>query len=164
MARCGLQRPFLLYTGLADPRKNLERLIAAFALLPEELRTTYQLAIVGKVHEEDRERLLSLGQKHGLDNADVVCVGYVPDDDMRLLYNACALFVLPSLHEGFGLPLLEAMACGAPVIGSNCTSIPEIINREDALFDPAATAGHRQAYGGSAIESRIASEPEDMGS
>ena len=54
MARCGLQRPFLLYAGLADPHKNLEGLIVAFALLPDELRTTYQLAIVGKVHEEER--------------------------------------------------------------------------------------------------------------
>ena len=66
----------------------------------------------------------------------MVCLGYVPDEDLRLLYASCSAFVFPSFHEGFGLPVLEAMACGAPVIGSNCTSIPEIINRKDALFDP----------------------------
>ena len=66
----------------------------------------------------------------------MVCLDHVPDEDLRLLYSNCSVFVFPSLHEGFGLPILEAMICGAPVIGSNCTSIPEIIDRSDALFDP----------------------------
>ena len=136
MKRCGLRGPFVLYTGGSDPRKNLEGLIAAFALLPRDLRSTYQLALVGKFDERQRLRLASLGHKLGLVNDEVVYLGYTSDEDLRLLYSACALFVLPSLHEGFGLPVLEAMACGSPVIGSNCTSIPEIINRDDALFDP----------------------------
>ncbi len=136
MKRCGLRGPFVLYTGGSDPRKNLEGLIAAFALLPRDLRSAYQLALVGKFDERQRLRLASLGHKLGLVNDEVVYVGYTSDEDLRLLYSACALFVLPSLHEGFGLPVLEAMACGSPVIGSNCTSIPEIINRDDALFDP----------------------------
>jgi len=136
MERCGLQRPFVLYTGGTDPRKNLEGLIAAFALLPRDLRAKYQLALAGKLDDGQRLRLLSLGHRQGLLNNEVVCVGYVSDEDLRQLYSSCALFVLPSLHEGFGLPALEAMACGAPSIGSNCASIPEIINREDALFDP----------------------------
>ncbi len=136
MARCGLRRPFVLYTGGADPRKNMEGLIAAFGLLPKDFRSAYQLAIVCRMPEQEQVRLISLGQEKGLVNDELVCVGYVSDEDLRLLYNTCAAFVFPSLYEGFGLPVLEAMACGAPVLGSNRSSVPEIINREDALFDP----------------------------
>ena len=68
----------------------------------------------------------------------MVVVDYVTDDDLVALYNLCKLFVLPSLHEGFGLPALEAMACGAAVIGSNTTSIAEVIGRNDAMFDPSS--------------------------
>jgi glycosyltransferase involved in cell wall biosynthesis len=133
--RYQLTRPFVLYVGGADPRKNLERLITAFGLLPKDLQSTYQLGIAGKFPDEQKLELLSKIRKAGLRD-EVVFIGYAPDTDLQLLYSSCALFVLPSLHEGFGLPVLEAMACGAPVIGSNCTSIPEIIDREDALFDP----------------------------
>lgn len=66
----------------------------------------------------------------------VLSSGYVSDEDLIGLYSSCHLFVFPSLHEGFGLPALEAMACGAAVIGSEATSIPEVIGREDALFNP----------------------------
>jgi Glycosyltransferase len=75
-------------------------------------------------------------EKAGLTKNDVIITGYVPDDELIAMYNLCELFIFPSLHEGFGLPVLEAMSCGAPVIGSNTTSIPEVIGREDALFDP----------------------------
>jgi glycosyltransferase involved in cell wall biosynthesis len=134
-SRYGLHRPFVLYTGAVDPHKNVEGLIAAFALLPEHLRRSHQLAIAGKLRDQDRKRLVSLAKQHGV-GADFFRLGYVPDADLRLLYGLCAVFVLPSVHEGFGLPVLEAMACGAPVIASNRASIPEIVNREDALFDP----------------------------
>jgi glycosyltransferase involved in cell wall biosynthesis len=135
-ARHRLRLPFVLYTGGDDSRKNLEGLIEAFALLPSEMRAAYQLAIVCKLSEGTRGRLAGLAEKLTLDPKSVVFAGYVPDEDLRLLYAKCSLFVFPSLHEGFGLPILEAMACGAPVIGSNCTSIPEVIDRRDALFDP----------------------------
>jgi glycosyltransferase involved in cell wall biosynthesis len=136
MDRYGLTRRFVLYVGGADPRKNLGGLITAFGLLPKEVRAGHQLGIAGKFPKAEQRQLLSTIRKTGLGENDVVFLGYVPDEDLRLLYNSCALSVLPSLHEGFGLPVLEAMGCGAPVIGSNCTSIPEIIDREDALFDP----------------------------
>ena len=71
-----------------------------------------------------------------LDSDELVLTDYLPDGELVTLYAVAKLFVYPSLHEGFGLPLLEAMACGAPVIGSDCTSIPEVIGRNDALFDP----------------------------
>jgi glycosyltransferase involved in cell wall biosynthesis len=73
------------------------------------LRTTYQLGIVGKFPEEQKLQLLSKIRKAGLRD-HVVFIGYAPDEDLQLLYNSCALFVLPSLHKGFGLPVLEAMA------------------------------------------------------
>lgn len=134
--RYSLRRPFVLYTSAMDPHKNVEGLIAAFALLPTDLRAAHQLALIGKLQEDSRTRLEEAAKKHGLGDDEVVYLGYVPDEDLRLLYATCSVFVFPSLHEGFGLPVLEAMACGAPVIGSNCTSVPEIINREDALFNP----------------------------
>jgi glycosyltransferase involved in cell wall biosynthesis len=135
-ARYRLRPPFVLYTGGDDTRKNLEGMVEAFALLPSEVRAVYQLAIVCQLSKGTHRRLTDLAEKLTLDPRSIVYPGYVPDADLRLLYANCFLFVFPSLHEGFGLPVLEAMACGAPVIGSNCTSIPEIIDRQDALFDP----------------------------
>jgi len=139
LRRYGLTRPYIMYTGGIDYRKNIEGLIEAYAQLPGELRRQYQLAIVCSVHEPDRLRLQRLAAKLKLADDDLVLTGFVSDDDLVSLYNCTALFVFPSLHEGFGLPALEAMACGAPVIGSNTSSIPEVIGRADALFDPSDT-------------------------
>lgn len=134
--RYGLTRPFLMYTGGIDFRKNIEGLIEAFARLPAALRKAHQLAIVCNVGEADRERLVALAARCGLARDALVLTGYVPDGDLVGLYNLATAFVFPSLHEGFGLPALEAMACGTPVIGSDASSIPEVIGRADALFDP----------------------------
>lgn len=134
--RYGLTKAFVMYTGGIDYRKNIEGLIDAFARLPPLTRTRYQLAIVCKISEAERQKLQALAQRLGLGRQDVVCTGFVDDDDLVALYNCTALFIFPSLHEGFGLPALEAMACGAAVIGSNRSSIPEVIGRADALFDP----------------------------
>jgi len=138
LARYGLSRPFIMYTGGIDYRKNIEGLVEAYARLPVTLRKQYQLAVVCSIQNPDRFRLERLAAKFGLATDDLVLPGFVPDDDLVSLYNCTALFVFPSLHEGFGLPALEAMACGAPVIGSNTSSIPEVIGRPDALFDPAS--------------------------
>lgn len=138
--RYHLLRPFVMYTGGIDLRKNIEALICSFAALPGALRQQYQLAIVCSVQAHDRERLLKLAQQSGLAKDDVVLTGFVPDEDLPLLYYACALFVFPSWHEGFGLPALEAMACGAPVIAANTSSLPEVVGRADALFDPRSEA------------------------
>lgn len=135
-AKFGIQRPFVMYTGGIDPRKNIEGLINAFAKLPSSLRSAYQLAIVCKISDTDLRRLQALAGSAGLQQGDVVFTDYVSDDELLRLYNLCTLFVFPSLHEGFGLPALEAMACGVAVIGSNVSSIPEVIGRADALFKP----------------------------
>lgn len=134
--RHGLTRPFLMYTGGIDHRKNIEGLIDAFARLPLPTRQAHQLAIVCNVSAADRKRLGNYATAAGLARDALVLTGYVPDSDLIALYNLATAFVFPSLHEGFGLPALEAMSCGTPVIGSDASSIPEVIGRADALFDP----------------------------
>lgn len=132
----GLTRPFIMYSGATDERKNHLRLIKAFSQLPSGLRGQYQLAIVGGLPNDHRAKFEEYIKLCGLTLADVIITGRVTDEQMLRLYNICSLFVFPSWHEGFGLPALEAMSCGAPVIGSQTTSLPEVIGRQDALFNP----------------------------
>lgn len=135
LQRYGLVRPFVMYTAATDPRKNLGQLFAAYAKLPARLRREYQLLIVCP---GDHVQITSLMQaaRELLDEAEVVIASRVPDEDLIALYNLCTTFCFPSLHEGFGLPALEAMQCGAATIGANTSSVPEVIGRPDALFDP----------------------------
>lgn len=135
LSRYGISLPYVMYNGALESRKNLDRLLQAFALLPPALRNAHKMVFVGKVSDLDRERLELLAKSLGIDE-QLILTGYVSDDDLAALFTHCALFIFPSLHEGFGLPALEAMACGAATIGSNVTSIPEVIGRADALFDP----------------------------
>ena len=137
--RFGIQRSFLMFTSVFEPRKNFEGLIKAFGLLPIALRKEYQLVLVCNLSNEQRKVLRNVAAKAGLDQDDLVLPGYVSDEELLILYSSCHLFVFPSFHEGFGLPALEAMSCGAATIGSSTSSIPEVIGREDALFDPAST-------------------------
>ncbi len=132
----GFTRPCLLYTGGIDHRKNIDRLIEAFAALPPEVRDAHQLGIVCRVEPAEKARLMALAHTSGLPDDGLILTGFVPDDMLVALYRHCAAFVFPSLYEGFGLPVLEAMRCGAAVIGANASSTPEVIGREDALFDP----------------------------
>lgn len=127
--------PYVLYNGALESRKNLERLIQAFSLLPLELRNQYQLVFAGKGADVEQQKLLKLASKYGISDS-LILTGYISDAELIALFSYCEVFVFPSVHEGFGLPALEAMACGAPTIGSCVTSIPEVIGREDALFDP----------------------------
>jgi len=135
-SRLRLSRKLVMYSGATDERKNHLRLIEAWARLPETVRRQHQLVIVGKLPDAHFNAFADQARRFGLAEQDVVITGRVSDDDLLKLYNLCTLFVFPSLHEGFGLPVLEAMSCGAAVIASNITSPPEIIGREEALFDP----------------------------
>jgi glycosyltransferase involved in cell wall biosynthesis len=135
-ARYGIKRKFLMHSSAFDERKNFEGLVKAFGLLPNPLRKNFQLVLVCGLNETERNALTCIASEAGLNPDDLVLTGFVTDSDLIALYSECYLFVFPSFSEGFGLPALEAMSCGAPVIGSNTTSIPEVIGREDALFDP----------------------------
>ncbi|MGA7440026.1 MAG: glycosyltransferase [Luteibacter sp.] len=132
----GITRPYVMYTGGLDERKNIRTLLIAFAQLPDEVRRAHQLVLVGKAAPRELESLRGTARRAGLDEDELVVTGYVDDDTLVALYNLCKVFVFPSLHEGFGLPPLEAMACGRAVIASSATSVPEVIGRADAMFDP----------------------------
>ncbi|NIT03492.1 glycosyltransferase [Candidatus Saccharibacteria bacterium] len=122
----GIERPFVLYLGTLDPRKNVAALVRAYAALRDQGR--YQLVLAGKVGWMHEKRVygevFEVVGKLGLKD-DVVFTGYVPDEDRPKLLSACEVFVFPSLFEGFGMPVVEAQACGAPVVTSNVTSLPE---------------------------------------
>jgi glycosyltransferase involved in cell wall biosynthesis/predicted SAM-dependent methyltransferase len=136
LERFGITSSFILYSGGADARKNLHRLIRAYARLPKPLRDTHQLMMAGKIPDSEVTKLRRTAKSAGIGASHMLFTGYVTDEELARLYNLCTVSVLPSCHEGFGLPALEAMSCGAAVIGANTTSVPEVIGRQDALFDP----------------------------
>jgi glycosyltransferase involved in cell wall biosynthesis len=136
--RYGIDRDFVLSVGNLQPRKNVRGLVEAYAQMPAGLRSRYKLVIVGQAlwHHSDIYQAVA---DRGL-LADVIFTGYVPERDLVLLYNAASLFAYPSRYEGFGLPVLEAMACGTPVVTSCVSSLPEIAGDAALLVDPADVA------------------------
>ncbi|MBD8472769.1 glycosyltransferase family 4 protein [Pseudomonas sp. CFBP 8770] len=132
----GLRERFVLYSGGADERKNLASLIKAFASIKADVGTT-QLVFAGKMPQFHVDTYTALAKAQGLSPSDLIFTGYITDYDLVALYGLCRLYVFPSRHEGFGLPPLEAMKCGAAVIGSNTSSVPEVIGWDEAMFDPA---------------------------
>ncbi len=141
--KLGISKPFVMYSGGSDERKNLSRLIEAYAQLPKKTRAAHQLVFAGKMEEYRLKEYRLTAKKSKLSPDELIFTGYIEDSEILTLYNTCALFVFPSLHEGFGLPPLEAMACGAPVIGSCATSLPEVIGLKEALFDPTSVRAIR---------------------
>jgi len=133
--RYGLKEEFVLGIGAADPRKNLVGLVKAYAGLPDALRSQYQLCIVW-THSLLQQELLSLVERLRV-RGRVQFLQQVSDEDLASLYNAATLFVFPSHYEGFGLPPLEAMACGTPVVAANNSSLPEIVGDAGLLVDSA---------------------------
>lgn len=128
---------FLLYApGGFDARKNLNCLLEAYSLLPPEIRARHRLVIASQMNEGLRAGLIWKASTFSIAPEELIITGYLSDAELIDLYRTCGAYVFPSLHEGFGLPVLEAMSCGAVVIASNCTSIPEAHGLTDALFDP----------------------------
>jgi glycosyltransferase involved in cell wall biosynthesis len=128
-----LQSKFILAIGSSDPRKNISTLVQAYSLLPYQLQQEYRLAIVW-THRELADHLSRQLSSLGLQEK-VQFLENVTNEDLASLYNAASLFVFPSLYEGFGLPLLEAMACGSPVVAADTSSIPEIVDDAGLLFE-----------------------------
>lgn len=137
--RLGIDRPFLIYVGAQDARKNLGRLVEAFSALPLELRRNHQLVLAGKLEKGNVRSLQARAKSRGLSDTDVVFTGYVNDEDVVGLYRAAVGLVFASYHEGFGLPVLEAMTLGTPVIAAESSSIPEVLGNKEAMFDPFST-------------------------
>jgi glycosyltransferase involved in cell wall biosynthesis len=130
----GIKPPFILYVGNLEPRKNLSRLLEAFAGLKRTERIAHKLVIVGqKAWRYDG--IFEMVRKNNLEQA-VSLTGYVPSADLPAFYNAATLMIYPSLFEGFGLPVVEAMACGIPVVTSLGSSLEEIAGGAAELVDP----------------------------
>jgi glycosyltransferase involved in cell wall biosynthesis len=132
--RSGITNRFILHVGSLNPRKNIPRLIEAYNRLPPDIRQEYQLVIAGKSGWKADEVFAEVKQI-GLEDK-VVFTGFMGDNDLPVLMNGADLLAFPSLYEGFGIPPLEAMACGTPVIASNTSSIPEVVGDAALLFDP----------------------------
>jgi len=132
----GIDGDYILSVGSIQPRKNLARLVRAYALLAEKLgkENVPKLVLAGKRAWLFDETLRSLEESGVKDS--VILTGYVPEKDLPPLYSGAMCFVYPSFFEGFGLPPLEAMKCGAPVIVSNTTSLPEVVGDAAICVDP----------------------------
>ena len=134
-----LDDPYVLFVGSEHPRKNLARLLRAFARVKEDGRLrTLKLVKVGSPGSGEapfRERTVRAAREAGVED-DVVFVGRAKGDELAAYYSGAECLVLPSLYEGFGLPPVEAMACGCPVIVSNVTSLPEVVGDAALLVDP----------------------------
>jgi glycosyltransferase involved in cell wall biosynthesis len=148
-ARYGLGERYFVYVGTLQPRKNLERLIEAFAQLNDD---SVQLVIAGKQGWLS-EAIQQKAQAQGA-GGRVLLIGYVPDQELPALLSGALAFTFPSLYEGFGLPVLEAMACGTPVLTSTTSSLPEVAGAAALLVDPMDTMAI------SAALKRLSSEPE----
>jgi glycosyltransferase involved in cell wall biosynthesis len=132
-ARYGLTAPYVLYVGNFNPHKNIPRLIRAFGMLPGAVRSRHSLVLAGG-YGDGRPELARLADSLGLTDR-VVFSGRIDDADLPALYAEAAAYVTPSLEEGFGATVLEAMACGAPVISSNRAALPEVVGDGGLLFD-----------------------------
>ncbi len=132
--QAGLPDRFLLFVGTLEPRKNVVRLIEAYARLPKERPPLVLVGGKGWLYDQIFARVEALNLA-----SQVHFAGYVLAEDLPLWYNAADLFVYPSLYEGFGLPPLEAMACGTAVITSTASSLPEVVGKAGLMVDPADT-------------------------
>jgi len=133
--RYGASKDYILTVGTIGPHKNLITVVKAMKVLRQRGALSFQLLVVGAQGRRNSEVLAALQSSHMTDN-DFRFLGFVPEEDLPMLYSGASSFVFPSLYEGFGLPLVEAMACGAPVIASNTSSIPEVVGEAALLVPP----------------------------
>lgn len=125
---------FVIVPAPPDPHKNLERLLEAFAAIPSSVGRDFNLVVVFK-GDSRSDQLISLADRYGIKDK-IRITGYVPEEDLVSLYNAATCSILPSLYEGFGLPVAESLACGTPAVTSNTSSLPEVLGEGGILVDP----------------------------
>jgi len=129
-----LPKRFILYVGAIQPRKNISALLRAYAGLIKEKKLDYQLVFTSGTGWKNKDIFTLIGELEIKDN--VKFLGYIPESDLPCVYSLADFFVYPSFYEGFGMPALEAMACGCPVITSNTSSLPEVIGDAGIMIDP----------------------------
>ncbi len=134
----GLRPGYVLFPSGIERRKNIERTIEAYGALPAELRAQHQLVLVCRLDDYARKLLSNLTAEAGV-SGQVLATGFVDDDTLCRLYQGSELVIFPSIYEGFGLPVLEAMQCGAPVICADSSSLREVQTLSEARFDPEST-------------------------
>jgi glycosyltransferase involved in cell wall biosynthesis len=162
MQRYGLQQPYVLTVGNQQPRKNLGRLLQAWRMLVAAGRHGGCRLVIAGGHRGRRDDLAALAAALGLQD-HVQFLGYVPHEDVPALYGAATAFVFPSLYEGFGLPLLEAMACGTPVASSNATSLPEVAGDAAVFFDPLDVSGMVATIGALILDDELRAALRESG-
>lgn len=156
-----ISKPYFLYVGEQRPHKNLVRLIRAFATFKRQYQLDYQLVLIGKINTKEPEIPETIKQL-GLQD-DVITTGYIADKDLPLFYAGAFAFVFPSLYEGFGIPPLEAMAAGIPVLSSNASVMPEILGDAALFFDPKNLENMAQTMYKLATTYRLQKELRDKG-
>lgn len=131
----GVSPDYICTVGTVEPRKNMSTLVEAVRILRDRNQLRHQLLIAGTPGWKNSDTYASV-ERCGLTEREVKFLGHVPDEDLSLLYSGAALFVFPSRYEGFGLPLLEAMASAAPVVAANTSSIPEVVGEAAIMVSP----------------------------
>ncbi|HZY85267.1 MAG TPA: glycosyltransferase [Gemmataceae bacterium] len=152
-ARFGLRRDFILFVGGGDFRKNMSGSLRAFAAVPEGARRDVDLVLACDLEEQTRARLLAEAEALGVAGS-VRLTGFVADEELLALYQLCRVFFFPSLYEGLGLPVLEALHCGAPVVAANNSSLPEYAGDVCWLADPADPSALAAALAAALAEPR----------
>ncbi|MBC7232562.1 MAG: glycosyltransferase family 4 protein [Chloroflexi bacterium] len=135
---------YILYVGSEDPRKNVGTLIQAFHIVQQQVPSARLIKAGAAYFPAQRQKLQKQVAELGLEGK-VLFLDHVPDEDLPLLYNAADVFVLPSLYEGFGLPALEALSCGTPVVAANRASLPEVVGEGGVLVEPMDAEAMAQA-------------------
>lgn len=129
-----IKNKFALYLGGFSDRKNVYSLIEAFSKAHKNLKEEFSLVILGS-YRDSSQKLIKLVENLNMEK-HIIFAGFIPEEELPIFYNASTAFIYPSLYEGFGLPPLEAMSCGTPVISSNITSIPEVVGDSGILINP----------------------------
>ena len=152
---------YILSVCTLEPRKNLLGVLDAYEMLPDKIKSGFTLVLAGGkgwLDEELDTKIKNLSSKY-----DIVRTGYVPDEDLPILYSGASVFVFPSFYEGFGMPVLEAMACGTPVITSNNSSLPEVVDNAGIMIDAKDSTKLAKDIDRVLTDTKLAKELRDKG-